>query len=87
MLEGRIDGGGSEPWRHLTVPEAAAELGTTPEENRRKDHLLAALERIPALEPPESSETPSDHATNISSTPAETETLAETPSWWRRIFG
>jgi|SRR5215217_1149786 len=31
------------------------------EENRRKDHLLAAaLERIPAIEPPEPLETPSD---------------------------
>ena len=37
------------------------ELETRTEENRRKDHLLAAaLERIPALEPSESPETPSE---------------------------
>jgi hypothetical protein len=55
------------------------ELKFRTEEHRRKDYLLAALERIPALEPPESSETPTDHAPNIS--PPETETPAETPSW------
>jgi hypothetical protein len=44
------------------------------EENRRKDHLLAAaLERIPALEPPpearESPETPSEPVPGTQSAP------------------
>jgi hypothetical protein len=41
------------------------ELEMRTEENRRKEHLLAAaLERIPALEPPESPETPSEPVPN-----------------------
>src|SRR5215218_3185912 len=61
------------------------ELETRTEENRRKDHLLAAaLERIPAIEAPESPETPSDSAGDTV-TPSEAETPAE--PWWRRWFG
>ena len=61
------------------------ELRTRTEENRRKDHLLAAaLERIPAIEAPESPETPSDSAGDTV-TPSEAETPAE--PWWRRWFG
>ena len=57
------------------------------EENRRKDHLLAAaLERIPAIEPPESPEAPSEAAPNISETPG-SETTTEPRPWWRRMFG
>jgi hypothetical protein len=48
--------------------------------------LAAALERIPAIEPPESPETPSGAAPDTQ-TPPETETPAETRPWWRRVFG
>jgi hypothetical protein len=63
------------------------ELETRTEENRRKDHLLAAaLERIPAIEAPESPETPAESAPNTTGGP-EAETPAEPRSWWRRVFG
>lgn len=63
------------------------------EEMRRKDHLLAAaLERIPAIEPPadvppdarESSVTASEEE-GKGQVPPEPET-AESEPWWRRIF-
>jgi hypothetical protein len=61
------------------------------EENRRKDHLLAAaLERIPALEPPaEARESPETDAPPRSGTPGppEAEELTESRPWWRRMFG
>src|SRR5829696_5665657 len=61
------------------------ELKVRTEENRRKDHLLAAaLERIPALESPESPETASDTAPNTTG-PPETEAPTETRPWWRRM--
>jgi hypothetical protein len=56
------------------------------EENRRKDHLLAAaLERIPALEPPDPPETFSE-STPSTAHPLERDTSAETRPWWRRLF-
>jgi hypothetical protein len=68
------------------------------EEARRKDHLLAAaLERIPAIEPPdtpseprESSETASEdpyitHAPPTPETPVSDAQLKR--SWWRAFFG
>jgi hypothetical protein len=61
------------------------------EENRRKDHLLAAaLERIPALEAPaEARESPTEASEPRPSTtgPPEAETPAEVRPWWRRVFG
>jgi hypothetical protein len=52
--------------------------------------LMAALERIPAIEAPpeaqESSETPSGAAPNTQA-PAEPETPVEVRPWWRRMFG
>jgi hypothetical protein len=48
--------------------------------------LAAALERIPALEAPESPETPSE-STPSTAAPPEAETPAEPRPWWRRIFG
>jgi hypothetical protein len=47
--------------------------------------LAAALERIPALEPPESPET--DAAPRPGTPPPETETPTEARPWWRRMFG
>src|SRR5215203_458210 len=57
------------------------------EENRRKDHLLAAaLERIPAIEAPsEARESPETDAAPHPGTPGPRE--AETRPWWRRMFG
>jgi hypothetical protein len=63
------------------------------EENRRKDHLLAAaLERIPQLEPPsESPESPTEAAEPRPSSTGPSEASeagpAEPRSWWRRMFG
>ncbi len=68
------------------------------DEARRKDHLLAAaLERIPAIEPPldspnpnaaqeprESPQTSSEH--QGSGTPPPEDGEAEKRSWWRRVF-
>src|SRR5215212_10098416 len=64
------------------------------EEARRKDHLLAAaLERIPAIEPPdtpsesrESPGTPSEepHSTHA---PPEQQEPSQRRSWWRAFFG
>jgi len=63
------------------------ELETRTEENRRKDHLLAAaLERIPAIEAPESAESSSDLAAHTAA-PPEPEAPAEIRPWWRRWFG
>jgi DNA-binding MarR family transcriptional regulator len=69
------------------------------EESRRKDHLLAAaLERIPAIEPPPDTPTtnippetsggpvtPSEHQGN-GSVRTDEET-SEKPSWWKRFLG
>jgi hypothetical protein len=46
--------------------------------------LAAALERIPALEPPESPETPSEPVPN--NEPPEAEKGGERRSWWRRFL-
>ena len=64
------------------------ELDIRNEELRRKDHLLvAALERMPELEPPKEAATGSvPKAGGAESEGAETQ---EGPrrSWWRRYFG
>src|SRR5829696_5457693 len=64
------------------------------EESRRKDHLLAAaLERIPAIEPPD---TPSEtrdapvtasEETGKGSAPPEHQDPSQRRSWWRAFFG
>jgi hypothetical protein len=72
------------------------ELEIRDDELRRKDHLLAtALERIPAIEPPETPEAseragePSDTTTEEprSATEEAQEPSPERRSWWHRIFG
>src|SRR5215208_826737 len=64
------------------------------EEARRKDHLLAAaLERIPAIEPPDSSSEPRESPEKASEEPHSTHAPPEQqePSqrrpWWRQFFG
>ena len=47
--------------------------------------LAAALERIPALEPPDTPEAPSEPVPSTE-TPPERETPAERVPWWRRVF-
>jgi excisionase family DNA binding protein len=74
-----------------------AELKIRTEENRRKDHLLAAaLERIPAIEPPaetrESPETVEGEPERAESRPAKGEVQEGVQrstgrSLWRRMFG
>jgi len=64
-----------------------AELKIRTEENRRKDHLLAAaLERIPAIEAPESPETPAAPSASTAA-PPEAESTTEPRTWWRRVLG
>src|SRR3712207_1580742 len=73
------------------------ELEIRNDELRRKDHLLAAaLERIPAIEPPEtpkaseSSAPASDTAEPRSTTEEQQEQTSrpqEERSWWRRMSG
>jgi hypothetical protein len=48
--------------------------------------LAAALERIPAIEPPESPETPSEPVPGPQ-TPPQAETPPERVPWWRRVLG
>lgn len=63
-----------------------AELESRKEEGRRKDHLLAAaLERIPAIEPPETPQAP-ETATETSGS-GDVPTEPEKRFWWRRFFG
>jgi excisionase family DNA binding protein len=62
------------------------------EEIRRRDHLLAAaLERIPAIEPPpDTSAEPRESPVSSSEAKADTHIPPEEKgpiSWWRRIFG
>ncbi len=71
-----------------------AELADRKEEARRKDHLLAAaLERIPAIEPPEppgAPETPDEEPVRVEDQDRGKEAQeegAERWSWWRRVFG
>jgi hypothetical protein len=47
--------------------------------------LAAALERIPALEPPDTPEAPSEPVPSTER-PPERETPAERAPWWRRVF-
>jgi len=71
------------------------ELSIRNEELRRKDHLLAALtERIPAIEPPPSSDaenTPSEATESVlrdskDTDRGDTPQEVQTRPWWRRIF-
>lgn len=48
--------------------------------------IAGLVERIPALEPPESPETPSEAAADATG-PPEPETPTEARPWYRRIFG
>jgi hypothetical protein len=48
--------------------------------------IAGLVERVPALEAPESPETPSEGTANIAA-PPEPETAAEARPWWRRMFG
>src|SRR5215211_2872951 len=65
------------------------ELETRTEENRRKDHLLAAaLERIPAIEAPESPETVEEEPERAEARPdASVAQEGERRPWWTRWFG
>jgi hypothetical protein len=70
------------------------ELEIRNDELRRKDHqLAAALERIPAIEPPETPEAPkgaSEKPTGSAHKPPEPQEPTSHPqerSWWRRFFG
>ena len=66
------------------------ELDIRNEEVRRRDHLLAAaLERIPAIEPPEPQDAPTETAEPSGSGEgrAESEDVTERRGLWRRWFG
>jgi len=56
------------------------------EENRRKDHLLAAaLERIPAIEAPQTAQEEPERAEPHPDAPGAQEGTQRRP-WWRRWF-
>src|SRR5215217_1081770 len=63
------------------------------EEARRKDHLLAAaLERIPAIEPPDTPSEPRESPVTASEEPHNThppeqQEPSQRRSWWRAFFG
>ena len=67
------------------------ELQVREEEARRKDHLLAAaLERIPAIEPPpDTPSEPGESPVTASEEPSDTQAPPEEGkrSWWRRLIG
>jgi excisionase family DNA binding protein len=77
--------------RDELVAELRSQIEYLREENRRKDHLLAAaLERIPPQleapsEPREGAESGAE-GEERAETPPEQEAVAERP-WWRRVFG
>jgi excisionase family DNA binding protein len=69
------------------VDSLERQLDLEREANRENRRLLAAaLERIPALEPPGDPETPSETPPETQ-TPPDRETPTEARPWWRRIFG
>jgi hypothetical protein len=83
--------------RDELIAQLRSEVEAWREEARRKDHLLmAALERIPAIEAPTGSPSPGSDAPGPPSggedtpgrgeTPGTPETPAQRPSWWRRIW-
>jgi len=76
------------------VENLQRELEVRNDELRRKDHLLAAaLERIPAIEPPDTPSEPREssvkgseeqHSTHA---PPDQEKPSQRRSWWRAFFG
>ncbi len=83
--------------RDELIAHLKSEVEAWREEARRKDHLLmAALERIPAIEasqqePPEAAETVEEEPGRASPRPADAgpQTAPQRPwrPWWRRMFG
>ncbi len=70
------------------------DLDSRSEELRRRDHLLAAaLERIPAIEPPQTPEAPEspseepDKVDTLDRPEGSQEGAERRSSWWRRFFG
>ena len=58
------------------------------EAGRRKDHLLAAaLERIPAIEAPQATESATEEQSDTETPPQQQEPSEGRSSWWRRFFG
>ncbi len=76
-----------------TIEELRDRVRYLEEESRRKDHLLAAaLERIPAIEPPETPQAPETAreepgGVEDRESPQGAPEAPERPSWWRRWFG
>ena len=76
------------------VENLQRELEVRNDELRRKDHLLAAaLERIPAIEPPDTPSEPRESPVKGSEEPHSThappdqEKPSQRRSWWRAFFG
>jgi hypothetical protein len=71
----------------VLIAELQDRVRSLEEANRENRRLLAAaLERIPALEPPESPETDAAPRPGTQA-PPEPQPAAETRPWWRRWFG
>jgi excisionase family DNA binding protein len=81
--------------RDELVAELRGQIEYLREENRRKDHLLAAaLERIPPQleapsEPPRAPGTATEQPGRVEPRPSAegAQEPAEPRSWWRRVFG
>jgi hypothetical protein len=79
--------------RVRSLEEQLREERRANDENRRL--LAAALERIPAIEPPRDTEKPSNAPERAAEEPERAEPLSSTPGpqervtrpWWRRVFG
>lgn len=73
------------------VESLERQLDAHQEENRRKDHLLAAaleLAKRPAIEAPEPREWPaSTESAHYGTSPQEAQESLQRRSWWRRWFG
>ncbi len=70
------------------IARLEAELEDRKEEARRKDHLLAAaLERIPAIEPPETTPQSPENSSGQTSGSGDLPPEPEKRSWWREFFG
>ena len=79
--------------RDELVEELRSRVRYLENESRRKDHLLAAaLDRIPAIEPPAATESPQTDTQTPGGVEDQdrgeaSQTAPRRPSWWRRFFG
>ena len=86
--------GSTDNWRLTAIDTRRTSLVVLGEEARRKDHLLATLERIPPqleAQPRDERESPVTPTEEAEPRPGPATGAAqegmERVSWWRRVFG